>query len=262
MNLFFLLSSRRVLAAAAVLFFLPAWLPAQVGGGAGGARAAADAAPDYLVSLRDLSIPSRARDAFQEGNRRLAKADFLHSAQQFQRAIARFADYYEAYFYLGISEMNLGQPEEAEKDFQKSLELSAGRYAQADFGLGLLWCDRGNFSDAMTPIQKGLDLDNDSWFGYYAQARALFGLDRLRDAEKSARQALARKADLADAYLLLADVHSRENSTAMVLQDLDEYIACDPDSSTRAKARKVRKKIAEKYPPALSTDTRAADSQP
>jgi tetratricopeptide (TPR) repeat protein len=192
------------------------------------------------ISVRELAIPSNARGSLQNGNRLLAKSDFSGAATQFQSAIATFPTYYEAYFLLGIADMKMDHEGDAEKAFQKAMELSDGRYALAYFGLGLVLCGEKNFAEAAAEAKTGLELDSDSWFGYYAQGRALFGLGRLEEAEKSARNLIARKANLAEAYLLLADIHQQQNRTVELLTDLDEYIALDDNSVTRDRARDYR----------------------
>jgi tetratricopeptide (TPR) repeat protein len=257
MKILLLSTPLRLLAAVVVLAFLPTPSPAQVAPRSAATRdvhASGSDAPNYVVSVRELSIPQRARDAFADGSRLLAKTDFAASADKFQRAIAKYAGYYEAYFFLGIAEMNLDRAADAEKDFEKSLDLSGGNYAQPEFGLGQLLCDRGQFAEARAAIQHGLEIDGASWFGNYSYARALFGLGDLENAEKRALQALAAKADFAEAYLLLADVHSRENNSSRVLDDLDRYIALDRAAQTRAKAQAVRENLRK----ALSQETSAA----
>jgi tetratricopeptide (TPR) repeat protein len=243
------------LLALAVSFLLPLESAAQV---ADNAKRAAVVARSYLISERELSIPSRARDLLQDGNRRLARSDFSGAATEFQRAVATFPDYYEAYFLLGIADMKIYREGDAEKAFRKAMELSDGRYALAHFGLGLALCAQENFAEAAAETQVGLELDSESWFGYYAQGRALFGLGRLEEAEKSARELISRKADLAEAYLLLADIHEQQHRNAELLTDLDAYIALDDDSATRNRARDIRDGVQR----ALSRMSKVTTPQP
>jgi tetratricopeptide (TPR) repeat protein len=228
---------RCVLVAIAILVAIPVDSPAQL---ARNANKAPVATQNYVIPVRELAIPSNARDSLQNGNRLLAKSDFSGAASQFQRAIAGFPNYYEAYFLLGIADLKMDREGDAEKAFRKALEFSDGRYALPYFGLGLVLCGEKDFAQAAIEAQMGLDLDSEGWFGYYAQGRALFGLGRLDEAEKSARDLIARKADLAEAYLLLADIHQQQNRTVELLTDLDEYIALDDDKATRKRAQDIR----------------------
>ena len=71
-------------------------------------------------------------------------------------------------------------------------------------------------------------------------AWALFSLNRLDEAEKSAREVVVRKANFAEAYLLLANIHVRQNNFSALLKDLDDYLKLDPDSATSVKTKAIR----------------------
>ena len=147
----------------------------------------------------------------------------------FQRAISEFAGYYEAYDRMGAADLKLWRVPEAELAFRKSIELSGGRYAHPLFALGAILDDQEKFAEAETVIRRGLDLDPDSWTGHYYLGLALFGLNRLEEAEKSIHEALLQKTDFPEAHLLLADIHSRERDYRSLLSDLNEYLKLAPN---------------------------------
>jgi tetratricopeptide (TPR) repeat protein len=89
-------------------------------------------------------------------------------------------------------------------------------------------------------IHKGLNLDPESRTGHYYLALALFGLNHLAEAENSVHEALRRKSDFAEAYLLLADIHSREEDYQSIVKDLDEYLKLAPDGPASARAKALR----------------------
>jgi len=159
---------------------------------------------DYAVSVRELRIPVKARNAFEKGLERLAKNDAVGSRTQFLRATATFPDYYEAYYHMGVADLKLGREEEAAQAFQRAIDLSGGHYAWAQFAVGLLLCRRGEYAEANTIIREGLEVDGRSATGHLFLSVALFHLNRLEEAEKSAREALLRKPGFALAYLMLA----------------------------------------------------------
>ncbi|PYU70312.1 MAG: hypothetical protein DMG49_11645, partial [Acidobacteria bacterium] len=66
---------------------------------------------DYAVSVRELRIPVKARNAFEKGLERLAKNDAVGSRTQFERATTAFPDYYEAYYHIGAADLRLGHEE-------------------------------------------------------------------------------------------------------------------------------------------------------
>jgi tetratricopeptide (TPR) repeat protein len=91
-----------------------------------------------VTSVHELQIPEKARNACNKGTERFAAKDAAGSIPEFQKAIKAFPGYYEAYAKLGAAELDLEQWGAAESAFRKSMELSEGRYAPADFGLGLI----------------------------------------------------------------------------------------------------------------------------
>ncbi len=198
---------------------------------------------DYAVSVRELKIPVKARNAFEKGLRRLAKNDAVGSRTQFVRATTTFPDYYEAYYHIGVADLRLGHEEEAAQAFQKAIDLSGGHYAWAQFALGLLLCRQGEYAEAETVIRKGLDVDGSPATGHLFLSVALFRLNRLEDAERSAREALLRKPGFALAYLVLADVHGRRGEYARELQNLDAYLKLEPDGPASKRVREVHEVV-------------------
>src|SRR3989475_4437697 len=89
----------------------------------------------HTVSVRELSLSSKAHNAFRTGVERLAKKDPAGSLVHFQRAVAELPSYYEAYHQMGLAYMRLGQAAQAEQAFQKAIDLSQSRYPEALFGL-------------------------------------------------------------------------------------------------------------------------------
>jgi tetratricopeptide (TPR) repeat protein len=195
---------------------------------------------DYSVSVRELRIPEKAHNAFEKGLERLTKNDAAGSRVQFVRATTAFPDYYEAYYHLGVANLRLDRDEEAAQAFQKAIDLSGGRFSWAQFALGLLLCKRGEYPEAEAVIRKGLDVDGSSAKGHLFLSLALFRLNRLEEAEKSAREALLRNPGLALPYLVLADVHARRGEYAMQVHDLDAYLKLEPDGPATRQVREIR----------------------
>jgi Tfp pilus assembly protein PilF len=198
---------------------------------------------DYAVSVRELRIPGKARNAFEKGLERLAKNDAVGSRTQFVRATTAFPDYYEAYYHMGVADLRLGHEEEAALAFQKAIDLSGGHYVWAQFALGLLLCRRGDYAEAETVIRQGLDLNGSPATGHLFLSVALFRLNRLEDAEKSAREVLFRKPGFAWAYLVLADIHGCRGEYGMQLHDLDAYLKLEPHGPASKPVREVREVV-------------------
>jgi tetratricopeptide (TPR) repeat protein len=193
-----------------------------------------------MVSVRELSIPHKALHDFQKGLDLLAKKDAAGSLPHFQRAVAEFANFYEAYYKIGVANLMLWRLPDAEQAYRRSIELSGGQFAQPLLALGVVLGYEHKFVEAEGITRQGLDLDPTSWVGHYSLGWVLFGLNRLDEAKKCVSEALHWKADSPEPRLLLADIHNREKDYSAVLNDLDEYLKLDPDSPTSAKARALR----------------------
>jgi len=194
----------------------------------------------YTVSVRDLKIPDKAREEYQKGMERLAKDDSTGSVNHFTKAIKAFPEYYEALSQLGMAEIHLGGREEARKAFQAAIDLSKGRHAAAQFGLGYLLYLEGKADEAEAILRRGLELDGNAPDGHVILGLALLRLDRLDEAERSAREALLRKPGFAEAYLVLADVYARRRNYHEQLQDLETYLRLEPSGPASARAHQAR----------------------
>jgi tetratricopeptide (TPR) repeat protein len=204
------------------------------------APASGPMAEGYTVSVRDLNAPGKARKAFEKGLDRLQKKDPAGSIVYFKEATNAFPDYYEAFYQLGLANLELRRGDEAELALQKAIDLSGGHKADPQFALGALLCDRGVYRDAERVIRRAMEIESGSWRGYLFLGQALYGQNRLVDAEKNARTALTRKSDLASAHILLANIEIRRHDYRNAIAELDTFLRLKPDGPTSDQARDVR----------------------
>lgn len=195
---------------------------------------------DYTVSVRELKIPGKARNELQKGFERLAKNDPDGSLSHFAKATQAFPGYYEAYYHMGMVEMKLGHNEEARKAFQMAIDLSGGRYAWAEFGLGYLLCQEGKPGEAEKITRRGLEVEDAAPDGHVILGTALMQLNRPDEAERSAQEALLRNPNFADAYLVLSNVNASKGDYRAEVQDLDAYLKLRPNGPANERVRQVR----------------------
>jgi tetratricopeptide (TPR) repeat protein len=223
----------------------------------------ADLSP--IVSVHELRIPEKAREAYTKGAQRLAVNDWAGGIPEFQKAIAAWPDFYEAYYKIGIANLQLQHNDDAETVFRKSIELSDGKFAPPLFGLGLLLGNTKQYDDGVMYIRTGLNIAPTSPRGHFALAWVLYSAQRVVEAERSARAAVLYDPNFAMAHLLLAQIHRHQNNTAAMIDDLDAYLRLAPDSPRSASIRATRdeaqsklelerdsaaEKVAETAPPA------------
>ena len=194
----------------------------------------------YKVSVHELKVPGKARHEFEKGLQHLQKKDIAGSLDHFKEATNAFPDYYEAYYQIGLANLELRRRDEAEQALQRAIDVSGGGYAEAQFALGALLCDRKAYADAERVLRRGIDVDANSWKGHLFLGQALFGQNRLAEAEKSAREVLLRRTDIASAYILLANIHLRKHEYVLGIKDLDTFLNMKPEGPTSDEARAVR----------------------
>ena len=197
----------------------------------------------YTVSARELKIPGKAQREYEKGLASLAKQDLAGSLSHFTKAAQEFPDYYEAYYHVGVAKTRLGHMDEAMQAFQKAVDASGGRYALAEFGVGYLLYLEGKPEEAATTIRRGLELDESSPDGYLILGMVLLRLNRPDEAERSAREALLRKPNFAQAYLVLSDACGHRHEYREQLQDLDAYLKLEPNGAESEHVRKAREVV-------------------
>jgi tetratricopeptide (TPR) repeat protein len=194
----------------------------------------------YTISTRELKIPAKAQREFEKGIGSLAKSDFAGSVSHFTKATEAFPEYYEAYYHMGVAEVGLRRRDEARQAFQKAIDLSGGRYAWAEFGVGYVLYLQGKPEEAIAVIRKGLEVDGNSTDGYLVLGMAQLRLNRLDEAERSAREALLRNPNFARAYLVLADVYGQRHEYRAQVQGLETYLRLDPKGAEGEVVRRAR----------------------
>jgi tetratricopeptide (TPR) repeat protein len=214
------------------------------------------AASHSTVSTHELSMPQKARDLMESGRKKLHDKDAQGALDDFQQATSTAPDYYEAHYQMALAYLTIGKPEDAEKSFRKSIEVSGDKYGEADVGLGKVLLDKGNSVEAEKTLRHGVELSPNSAHGFYELGRAQLNNKEIPEAEKSAEQARSLAPDTLAVYRLLANIHLHEKKLSALLQDLDAYIKLDPDSAAGTRAKQMRDEVQQKIAAQKPADTK------
>jgi tetratricopeptide (TPR) repeat protein len=209
---------------------------------------------NYVVSVQDLKMSGKAHAAFAKGSQMLAKGETAKSIAYLEQAIAQYPEHYEAYYDLGVAHFRLAHLAEAEQAFQKAIDITKGNFAPPQFGLAAVLCEKAEFPEAETVLQRAVELEPESAVGKYYLAWAQFGLNRLVEAERSVEQALLRNAKLAQAYLLLIRIHLRQHNLPGASKDLESYLKIEPsDEPAKNLAEQIKLEMAEQAAAMVAT---------
>ena len=195
----------------------------------------------YSISAHQLSVPHKAHDEFEKGMALIyTKADYRGAILQFQLAIKDFPTYYEAFAEEGSAYYQIQDLSHAEEALQKSVDLSAGQYADASFTLSAIMNDTKRYAEAETIARRGISADASSFRGPFELARALIAMKRSDEAEKSAEKSRDLMPDDSAVYLLLANIHIQRKDYPALVRDLDDYLRLTPLGPEADQARKTR----------------------
>lgn len=188
------------------------------------------------ISAHELSMPEVARKLVASGRKKLyADKNAEAGREDFEQAVGKAPDYYEAYSEIAIADVTLGKTEEGITSFRKSIEVSHETYGDAYVGLGTLLLEKGEVGVGEKAIRRGVQLNPNSWRGFYE-------LGKLDAANDQLDVALAS----AVIYRLLTIIHLRKGDYTAALADIDAYLKLDSASPAGLRAAERRREIAKK----------------
>jgi hypothetical protein len=196
---------------------------------------------DPSISAHELSMPASARKLMDSGKKKLYAGNNAEGAlHDFEAAVAKAPDYYEAYYQIGMACLSLQKPADAEKNLQTSVSLSNQTYPDAVLALAILLLGRHDSTNGEPLLRRGLELNPNSWAGYYELGKLELYRMHLQPALDAAKSAESLAPQQPKVYRLLSLIHLRQKNYQAALADLDTYIRLDPDSPEGHTAKQIR----------------------
>ena len=193
------------------------------------------------ISAHELSMPLAARKLMDSGKKKLYAGNNADAAlRDFDAAVSKAADYYEAYYQMGMAFLSLQKPADAEKHLRSSVALSNQTYPDAVLALAILLLGRHDSAEGEPLLRRGLELNPNSWAGYYELGKLELYRMHLEPALDAAKTAESLSPQQPKVYRLLSLIHLRQKNYQAALADLDAYIRLDPDSPEGKTAKQIR----------------------
>lgn len=194
-----------------------------------------------FISVHELSMPAAARKLMDSGKKKLYAGNNAEAAlHEFEAAVAKAPDYYEAYYQMGMACLSLQKPAEAENNLRISVSLSNQTYPEAVLALAILFLGRHDSTNGEPLLRRGLELNPNSWVGYYELGKLELYRMHLEPALDAAKTAESLAPQQPKVYRLLSLIHLRQKNYQAALADLDSYIRLDPDSPEGHTAKQIR----------------------
>jgi Flp pilus assembly protein TadD len=185
-----------------------------------------------MVSVLSLKAPKAAKDLLAKGMT-LARAHKLAEAQaSFEKALAIYPEYVDAWVSLGKVQWLTGQREAARASFLKALNLD-NKVVDTWQQLGYLACEQSQWEDAARYLNEAVRLDPvSSPIAWYFSAVANYSLGRFDLAERSIRAEMKLDgAENARPYYLLGLVLIARHDLQGGVDALRNYIAFSPKNA-------------------------------
>ncbi len=194
-----------------------------------------------VVSVSSLTVPSKARKAFEAADQRFRENDVRGAWERVEKALQAFPKYAAALTLRGLLKMQTNQPQQAVDDFVGAMEADRS-YELAYAGLAADYNLMGRFDEALRVLDQGNSLASPLWLAHFEASKALLGkksFDRALAEADRARSLLGKDLPMLNvvkgyAYIGLNDM----NSGATALQ---QYLR---QESTGPLADKVRAVLA------------------
>jgi Flp pilus assembly protein TadD len=210
------------------------------------------------ISSHQLSMPEAARKLFESGMKKLyAEKNLQGAATDFAAAIDKAPDFYEAYYQLAMADLALRNAADAEKNLQKSVDLSQQRFADADLALAALWLGRHDTARGEPLLRHIIEINPQSWSAWFELGKLEMYRGNLTQALEAAQKSQTLAPDQPLVYRLLSLVHLKQQNFVAAIADLDAYLRLDPDSPEGTRARQLRReteaRLSERIHPAVPT---------
>jgi Tfp pilus assembly protein PilF len=201
------------------------------------------------VSMRELAIPEKARKAYQESQRQLARRNQQKAIESLEKAVRIAPGFSGAWNNLGTLFYKSAQYEKAEEAFRAALTASPGSFEPlVNLGGVLLTLNRP--SEAYTfNLYSVLSRPEDA-LANSQMGMNYFALGRMELARKYLHE--ARRIDpghFSRPQLLLAEICLRRGDKQGAARELEEYLRYHPDVPNRAKVeatiRKLKSEVGE-----------------
>jgi tetratricopeptide (TPR) repeat protein len=196
------------------------------------------------VSVTSAMAPKDARKAYEQGLQSLLKNKPGDAAKEFEKAVAAYPKYADAWMNLGKLRLQRQSVEPARAALKKAIE-SDPKLVAPYVELGILAAKDANWQESAKYLDRALELDPvDFPQAWYADAVANYNLKQYDAAEKSARNAVKldpRHANPRSGYLLgliLAEKHDY----AGAVTELNEFLKLAPNTPDLAQ---VKEQLAE-----------------
>jgi Tfp pilus assembly protein PilF len=200
---------------------------------------AAESGTSALVSRRQLAIPGKARNKYQEAARRMSKRDTEGAKRFFEEAVGIAPQYMAAWNALGVIAYQQARFDDAESNFRKAAEAESAAFdPQVNLGGVLLNLNRPE--EALPYNQRAAQARPKDALSNSQLGMNYFALGRTDQAEEYLKAAeTIDPAHFSQPQWFLAAIYSERGDRDAAIAELRNLIKHHPDGNAAERARRA-----------------------
>jgi tetratricopeptide (TPR) repeat protein len=167
------------------------------------------------------------------GRTKYTESSFADAIADFQHALSLHPKYVEAENNIGLSWLELGDKAKAKEAFETAIQWEGDppTDAQPFLNLGTLFCDAGQYDQAVGLLSKALSLSPKNPTVHEQLARAYSASNKLPQAESELKIAISLAPSVSPLHFQLAQIYRKEGMADRAQQ---EFAICKQLSSARS----------------------------
>jgi len=226
--------------------------------------------PGATVSAASYQTPANARRVYEKGLDAARHGKLGEAQQLFEKSVALYPKYTNAWFQLGTVRQLQNQNDPARQAFTRATTIDP-KFLPPYLSLALMSFEAGQWNDVLSltghilyldPLNYArantyvLDLDPmDFAEAYYYNAVAYYNLNKFDEAEKSLQKAerLDVRPRFPQLHVMLAELYARKNNYAAAAAEAQIYLDLVPNAKNAGKIREWLLELQQLSPPAPAT---------
>jgi tetratricopeptide (TPR) repeat protein len=208
------------------------------------ARATAKSGGSPVVDVTELKnqYPKKAVDLFNKAVNSAKKGRYDDAVSKAESALRIAPNFYQAHNSLGLFYRQVGQLDKAEEHFVRAHEINS-RSADPLINLGGLYLQENRPVMAEQTSEKAVAANSRSAPALFNLGVSLYRLAKLDQAEKALLKALAIAPKMFQIRLALANVYLKLSRYDNLMEQLNTYLAENPDGAARDQVEHLRERL-------------------
>jgi tetratricopeptide (TPR) repeat protein len=191
-------------------------------------------------------VPGIAVDLYKKGTKLVAERKSTEGMTAFRKAIAAFADYFDAHFAIAVELLRLGRYDESITELETARRINS-RDSRLYHTFGLVLFQQKKYALAAAAFRTVAQMDSTNAEARLMRGAALIEIGSLEAAEYELNRAdLISRQGLAMVHIHLARIYEKRGQNARAAKELEAYLRMNPRAENAEAIREATKRLRAK----------------